>query len=249
MTAVNDGSLAFFTALQSQFVNSIREYQGSENMLAALLTQAFTSYEGSAQLQSEGQPDPDCRKGCATCCSLRVVGTAPELLLVTRYLRANDKQLQTQGINVRQRLEKADTVTRGRSEQERVALRHRCPFIHKGVCMIYAARPLACRSHISYDKQACVDAAAGRLDDVPYSVAHMHLRSVVQNALQSALRDTGYPWATYELNHALSIALANKNVEQDWLLGKEVFDSAMVNDISIREMETTFDRLQGLTHK
>ncbi len=243
----DEGALDFFRTMHHQFERAIVEHHGGENMLSAVLTQAFTSYEGTAELQSEGQPEPDCRKGCATCCSIRVVATAPEVFLVARYIRAMEQRLEALGIDLRQRLSEANEVTRGRSEQERVGLRRRCPFIHKGVCMIYPARPLACRSHISYDRKACVDAAAGRLDEIPYSLPHMHVRSLVQNAMQSALRDVNYPWATYEINHAVSLALGDDRAESAWLAGKDVFAAAMVTDISLSEMETTFDRLLGRT--
>jgi Fe-S-cluster containining protein len=244
----DEGALDFFMSMHQQFKHVIQEHRGKETMLAALLTRAFVSYEGNAALQSGEQPEPDCRKGCATCCSIRVVATAPEVLLVARYVRAMETQLNEQGVDVRKRLAAADKVTRGCGEQERVALRRRCPFIHKGVCMIYPARPLACRSHISYDKQACVDAAAGRVDAVPYSVPHMHVRSLVQNALQSALRDADYPWVAYEMNQAVSIALMDDRAEADWLAGGDLFAPAMVDDVTMADMEATYDRLHGRIH-
>jgi Fe-S-cluster containining protein len=245
VTDIDEGAIDFFRAIHHQFGTTLSAHRGSEAMLVALLSQAFTSYEGSAALQSEGLPEPVCEKGCATCCSVRVVATAPEVLLVARYIRGMDGQLKGQGIDINQRLSEADEITRGQSEDERVDQRQRCPYIHKGACIIYPVRPLACRSHISYDKKACVDAAAGRLEEIPYSVPHMQVRGLVQNALQSALRDAQYPWATYEINHALSIALVDDQTERDWLAGEDVFQAAMVDEVSAQEMEMTFDRLQG----
>jgi Fe-S-cluster containining protein len=241
----DEAALDFFRIMHRKFESTLQEHRSSESMLAKLLTQTFTSYEGSAALQSEGQPEPECRKGCATCCSIRVVATAPEVFLVARYVRARESMLQAQGINLRKRLATADEVTRGCSERERVALRRRCPFIHKGVCMIYSARPLACRSHLSYDRQACVDAAAGRIEAVPYSVPHMQVRSLVQNALQSALRDAGYPWAVYEINQAVGVALADERAEPRWLAGEDIFVPARVDEVAMAEMEATYDRLHG----
>ncbi len=243
-----EGALDYFRTMHHRFESAIQAHRGRETMLSMMLAEAFTSYEGNAALQSEGQPEPDCRKGCATCCSIRVVATAPEVLLVARFVRAAESTLQAQGINLRKRLATADAVTRGCSERERVALRRRCPFIHKGVCMVYSARPLACRSHLSYDKQACVDAAAGRIEEIPYSQPHLQVRSLVQNALQSALRDADYPWASYEINQAVSIALADEDAEEAWLAGRDVFAPARVNDVSPAEMEATFDHLHGRCH-
>jgi hypothetical protein len=74
----------------------------------------------------------------------------------------------------------------------------------------------------------------------------MRIRSLIQNAMQSALRDAGYAWGVYELNHALSIALDDEgDAEGAWLDGDDVFADALVADISLQEMATTFDRIHG----
>lgn len=245
MTYADSGALDFFKAMHHQFDHIIAEHRGADSMLSALLTLAFSSYEGTVSLQSEGQPEPDCSKGCATCCTIRVVATAPEVFLVARYLRAAQQNLMAAGIDVRQRLLQADTATRDCSEEQRVGMRKRCPYIHKGVCVIYAVRPLACRSHISFNRQACFDAAAGQIDEIPYSDIHMNVRSLVQNAMQSSLRDAGYPWVAYELNHALSIALDDETAEDAWLNAQDVLAPAVVDDISSLEMAATFDRIHG----
>jgi hypothetical protein len=52
-----------------------------------------------------------------------------------------------------------------------------------------AVRPLACRGLASYDRHACAQAASGKIDAIPYSESHMRVRSLVQNAMQSALQD------------------------------------------------------------
>lgn len=240
-----DGALAFFKAQHRAFAETLAQRRGGDDLVPALLTQAYSSFEGNVAAQAEGQPPIACHKGCATCCTIRVIATAPEALMVARYVRVADAALKQAGIDLRQRLAEADSATRGRDERQRVALRRRCPFIAKGVCVIYPARPLACRGHASYDKRACAEAAAGRLEGIPLSMPHMMVRSLVQNAMQSALRDAGYVWATYELIHALSIALADEGCEAAWLAGADVFAPALVNDISLEEMANTFDRIHA----
>ncbi|HEY9193603.1 MAG TPA: YkgJ family cysteine cluster protein, partial [Methyloversatilis sp.] len=77
------------------------------------------------------------------------------------------------------------------------------------------------------------------------SVAHRTVRSLVQNAMQSALRDAGYAWASYELNHALRLALADPGTDAAWLAGEDVFADAQVDEISPLEMARTFDWLKS----
>lgn len=240
-----DGALAFFKAQHLAFAETLARWRGHDDMVPALMSQAYSSFEGNVAVQAEGQPAIACHKGCATCCTIRVVATAPETLMLARYIRVADAALKEAGIDLRQRLAEADSATRGLDERQRVALRRRCPFIAKGICVIYPARPLACRGHASYDKRACADAAAGRLEGIPLSMPHMMVRSLVQNAIQSALRDAGYVWPAYELIHALSIALADENTESAWRAVADVFAPARVTDISLDEMAETFDRLHA----
>jgi len=239
------GTLEFFRAQHADFVEILSAYRGQGQILPALLKKAFGSFEDSVEILTEGGPEVACHEGCAACCTLRVVATAPEVLLAARYIRAADPILKKSGIDLRARLAEADAVTRGHGQGERIAIRRRCPYIHRGACVIYPARPLACRAHVSYDKKACVEAAAGRRDEVPFSPPHMTVRSLVQNAMQSALRDAGYSWGAYEFNHALSIALDDDACEKAWFAGGDVFAPALAEDVSQEEMAETFDRIHG----
>lgn len=238
MNTEEDGALAFFRAQHRAFTQTLGERREREDMVPALLAQAYSSFEGNVEVQAEGQPAIACHKGCATCCTMRVIATAPEVLMLARYIGA-----AASTADLRQRLVEADQATRGCDEGQRVALRRRCPFITKGACVIYPARPLACRGHASYDKRACVEAAAGRIDRIPLSMPHMMVRSLIQNAMQSALRDAGYIWAAYELNHALTIALGDEGCEAAWRAGEDVFAPAVVTEISLEEMAEVFDRI------
>lgn len=240
-----DGALAFFKAQHQAFSETLAEWRGRADMVPALLAQAYSSFEGNVEVQAAGQPAIACHKGCATCCTIRVVATAPEVLMVARYIRATEDAQKKAGIDLRQRIAKADGATRGHGEAQRVKLRQRCPFIEQGVCVIYPVRPLACRGHASYDKRACAEAAAGRLDGIPLSMPHRMVRSLVQNALQSALRDAGYVWAAYELNHALILALADEHGEDAWKTGSDVFGPALVAEVSLDEMADAFDRIRA----
>lgn len=239
-------NLDYFLAVQQTFSDTLHECQGDNKMLPALMTQSYQLLDDSIAAQTEDLPEIACHKGCAACCTVRVVATAPEVLMAARYIRAADNILKQKGIDLAQRLAEADAATRGNDKQQRVSLKRRCPYIDKGACVIYPVRPLACRGHASYDKRACIEAAASRRSEVPYSVPHMNTRSLVQNALQSALRDAGYPWATYELNHALRIALENEECETAWYNGEDVFVDAMDTEVSLTEMAQTFDHIFGI---
>lgn len=82
-------------------------------------------------------------------------------------------------------------------------------------------RPLACRGHASFDRQACARAAAGKDAEVPLSEPHRALRGLVQTALQSALRSAGLSWGLYEMTHGLTLALERKARDAAWLVGRD----------------------------
>jgi hypothetical protein len=71
------------------------------------------------------------------------------------------------------------------------------------------------------------------------------VRGIVQNAMQSALRDGGYAWGSYELNLALQIALKNRTCYASWAAGQDVFAPALVADVSLQEMAKTFDAINA----
>ena len=241
----NMNSLRFFRTLHAGFAATLSAHTNGDPVVGALLAGAFGHFDAAVDVQCQGMPALACAKGCATCCTIRVTATAPEVLWVARHLREACEPAQCRRL-VRRLLE-ADALTRDLDEPERVALRQRCPFIEQGACVIYAVRPLACRGHASYDRKACVLAATGRIAEVPYSMPHQTARSLVQNAMQSALRDAGLAWASYELNHALRIALADQDAATKWARGGDVFADAVIAEISAAEMAQGFDQIKQLT--
>ena len=102
------------------------------------------------------------------------------------------------------------------------------------LCLIYRARPLACRSHASFDKAACAEAMVGLDNGALVSMPHFLVRCVVQNALLASLRDAGLAWGLYELNSALSLALGSPGAEAAWRAGGDPLPNALVADADAR---------------
>ena len=233
------GADAFFREQRAAFTHTLAT-QGSE----AALLQAWDSFDGNVAIQSEGQPPADCAKGCASCCTLRVTALAPEVFVLADYLRATAPALQRHGIDLIGAVREADAATRGLHEATRVAARRRCAFVVQGVCLLHRARPLACRGHASHDRRACADAAAGRVDEVPFSGPHRLVRLLLQAALQAALRDQGKAWGAYELNHALVLALDRPDAQAVWQQGEDPLADAAA-DLELRKaMAAGFDEMR-----
>ncbi len=239
------GPSGFFRAQAQAFAETLGERRHRNDLLAGLMNRAYSSYEVNARLQCQGSTPPACYKGCSTCCTLRVTATAPEVLAIAETVRASEGVLRRQGVNLARRVSHCDAVTRGLSEAERVRLKRQCPFLVNGCCVIYPVRPLACRSHLSFDKRACQEAAGGHIVSIPYSEPHMTVRALVQHALQSALRDAGLAWNCYELNHAVSLALARRSAAQAWQSGEDVFADARIAEADWRELAGYYDAIKA----
>lgn len=242
--AARQGLRAFFHELQSACAETLRRHAGQATLTQAVLARAFDCFEGNVALRHDEEPPLACGRGCATCCTLRVAASAPEVWLVARFLDAVAPRLLERGIDLWGQVAAADALTRGLGEAARVGLRQRCPFIAQGVCVIYPVRPLACRGHASHDVRACVDAAAGRRFDVPQSRMHQEVRALVQNAMQSALRDAGLAWGLHELNHALMIARADPQAEARWRAGDDPLAAAALPEQPLEALAAAFDQLR-----
>ena len=236
----DNGTEAFFRDLRGAFEHTLGTTP-PEALTQAVLMQAWDSFDGNVAIQSDGQAPVACHKGCPSCCSLRVSALAPEVFMIVAYLQATAPALRKHGINLIARLRESDAATRGLDDVARVALRRRCAFIVQGVCLIHRARPLSCRGHASLNKRACVDAAAGRVDEVPFSGPHRMVRVLVHSALQAALRQRGLAWGSHELNHAVILALDNPNAQTRWLDGGDPLADAAI-DLDYRSaMAAGFD--------
>ena len=240
---------ALYQALHRRFDEALARLAGRPALVPALLGMAFDQLE----VAGDAKPDPDapqppaapaCTAGCASCCQLRVLVTAPEVFLMTRFLRSIVPPLAERGIDLITPLHEVHAATRGLGEFARAQRRQPCAFVVQGRCIVYAVRTLACRAHVSFNRQACLDAASGALVVVPHDEPRRIARGLVQNALQSALRDAGLAWQVYELHHALVLAWAGEGAEAAWAAGADPLAAAAVDEVPREEMAAAFERLR-----
>jgi Fe-S-cluster containining protein len=221
---IHGGPADFFAAQRVAFKATLDGSTGAGTQ--DLMPQAFENLESNIRRRTEGKPPIACGKGCSTCCrSFRVTATGPEIFAVARAIRAlpdaNQKDLAD-------RVATAEDRMRDMADTERHRLNYPCPMLgNDGGCTVYAARPLACRGHASYDQQACLDVAAGLRRDIPVSMPHLQTRHLVQTALEAALLDVGLEPGQYELNRALRIALADPAAEEKWFRGVDIMSKAL----------------------
>jgi Fe-S-cluster containining protein len=161
-----------------------------------------------------------CAKGCAFCCHVTVVATAPELLLLARHIR-EEKGVAFEAALARIRA--AEDLTRGLTPMERAQKRRACVLLENDACSAYAARPGACRAMTSISAEACERAFAGDKVAVYTPSLWTGARNAHRQALWAALDAAKLPATDYELNQGLRVALESADAEARWLAGEDVF--------------------------
>ncbi len=239
------GPRAFFSAMRSSFDRILAAGRGDPRLVDALTAHAFDCFDRNSEIQSEGQPEPACARGCDSCCRLHVSATAPEIFLAARFLRLTAPAFARHGVDLGAKLAEAHALAAGKSQQERFASLQKCPFVIGGVCAIYPVRTLACRGHVSYDREACRAVAAGADSEATLSGAHRMIRSLIQSALRASLRDARLDWGACEFLAGLDRAMRDEGCEARWLKGESVFADLCEDKAVAQDMAATFDALRA----
>lgn len=233
----------FFKGMHARFDDMLTAGRNHPALIDAITTQAFDLFERNVAAHTQGLQVLACHKGCPACCCIRVTATAPEVFLLADYIRRIHATPAGAQLNLPRRISEARAIAQDLDAENRMAAQCYCPLILNGSCIIHPIRPLACRGHASFDKQGCMNAAAGLPVEVSLSEPHAVIRSLVQNALQSALRGKGYAWRSYELIHALHLALGAEDAVAEWSSGRDPLAPAVVADTDWDGLATMFDQV------
>ena len=99
-------------------------------------------------VQQAGDPKPECKLGCAWCCSLLVEAMEPEIFLIAREIRKRAPE-EVQAIVETLRARAAAT------QDDANNLRRRdCAFLKNKRCSIYEVRPSTCRKPTPFRRKA-----------------------------------------------------------------------------------------------
>lgn len=95
----------------------------------------------------------ECKQGCNWCCYSSVTITNTELSELASHIRKtyNKKQMNS----LRSKLTATKKKYQSLTKEERINSRDLCPLNIDGSCSVYEARPLFCRSALSYSKKLC----------------------------------------------------------------------------------------------
>lgn len=206
---------------------------------AALAAKASASRQGMARLAETVHraadaawaaaraeaPAAACAAGCDWCCRHKVAVSFPEAVLVAEHVRALPDAKAKPLIA---RLVEADEAGRGLSVEQRRRQAWPCPFLDAaGGCSIYPARPLACRSVHSRDRDFCrvcaedpqgsrAAFAAGTLKPALLSLPERLFGGYLRG-LAGALAKAGFDARMLELNAAVRAILDDRRLVLAWV--------------------------------
>ena len=116
-------------------------YDAVDGLLEAFLQRA----------SADGKPAA-CKNGCAFCCYQPVFAVSHEILYLKDFISTQDSPKQD--IYVKNSREKS-LLTLNKSLAEQKQISHPCPFLEQNSCMVYEARPMACRIYLSSSVKSC----------------------------------------------------------------------------------------------
>lgn len=193
---------------------------------------AFAEQFMDAAIERHVQEPVACATGCTYCCMTFVSATIPEILRLVHALRGR----QAKRDDIAAVAEKSRRI----SQNQRAVKRLACPILEKGLCSEYAARPIVCRSLLSKSLDVCVRVLDQNVDE-PFAYANntVEIRTYVVVMMKAALVLSGLPHQHFEMNQALTVALADEDIEQRWLAGEPVFSGVAIDTADLRPSRLT----------
>lgn len=196
----------------------VREILRRERALATdeIGTDGPVAALGRASLRHEARigDAPDvatlaCQPGCAWCCyftvDVRPVEVFAILDHVERSLTANEQA------RVYAEIRETSARVRAFGNEARFTQNIKCPFLHDGRCVIYAARPQSCRNYHATSVAGCRQSFEAPEDlaiDPEFAPGVYQAGSAHVEAFTAAMRERGYDVDAYELSTAFDSALS-----------------------------------------
>jgi Fe-S-cluster containining protein len=179
------------------------------------------AYQRSLQRHDQRLADADdahtlaCKAGCSWCCHFSVDVRPVEVFNIIDFMQhsftaGEQQQLRSEIAANSQALQQLD-------EMQRMQHNIKCPFLMQGRCSIYAARPQTCRNYHATNSTGCQQSyeQPGNLDIAPeYAPLVYQSGAAHVDAFSKAMLDAGYDINAYELNGALSEAMAQLSATQ-----------------------------------
>ncbi|MFN8575975.1 MAG: YkgJ family cysteine cluster protein [Candidatus Sericytochromatia bacterium] len=167
----------------------------------------------------------DCKLYCTFCCHNQVSLTAPEVMLISDYIKNNFTKDEI--LSLKKRVDSLDKDVKGMNAFQRKKAKKACALLIDNKCSVYPVRPLACKGWNSMSVKDCEDAFnSGEEKNIQAFAPPLVITNSVSIGISNSLKNNGMNSDNLELNSALKIVLEKYNVSEKYLEGKNIFREA-----------------------
>jgi hypothetical protein len=161
----------------------------------------------------DNEPKPECKTGCAWCCSLLVEAIEPEIFLIARGIKMREPARVSAIINALQ------TRAANTKDDANNSRRADCAFLENDLCSIYEVRPSVCRKAHSLSVTSCRSLAS----EIPQKLEVLLGADALMKGVADAYRQLKLQTSSRELCNAVLLALTDETAEIRWYNGETVF--------------------------
>jgi Fe-S-cluster containining protein len=167
-----------------------------------------------------------CKPGCHFCCYNQPMVTPPEALLIGHHIEQSFRDQQKQKLNAK--IQMILNKMAGKRSDEIFMMRHELPciFLEESMCLIYAARPVVCRTCSSTHASHCkmifeTRNHRARLQTYPQMYG---ILQTIHSSLIAFCREKGCQSDTLRLSEAIKDYFIHPHAIDAWIQGKIIFN-------------------------
>ncbi len=176
----------------------------------------------------------ECKKGCYLCCCQAVFVVPYELLCMVRFIKENITKKDRTAILARAK--EKDECTGKMKVQEFLHFKSPCPLLENGVCFLYDARPMACRTYLSSRVDGCIEEYHNPRDVEIYPDLYdftIRAGRMINEGICNFLLENNIPSPEWPIESALLTAFEDNEAFDKWLAGENIFQK---RDYTIEEL-------------
>lgn len=211
----------------------LKDLQGplSVDILNGVMSSAYATIDQHIDnWKAEKRGPIGCKSGCSHCCSQSVWVSEAEVIYLAEILRLNYPEGEL--LPIRDYVVEYDRHLHGLSIEERFFRNVGCPFLHQAQCVVYPARPAACRGLFSASASMC-DRAKSPAQKTPFIIQPGEIATSIRSAVVAALFDKGLHSHNLDLIAGMAIALTDPTSGPRWLAGENAFADAIAPDDAV----------------
>jgi len=180
----------------------------------------------------------DCRKGCYHCCHQAVFALPYEVLSLVHYIKDNltDNVIR----EIKKNTVRKNKITEGMNIRQFLHYKSPCPLLLKGICAVYEARPMACRTYISSGNEGCLNEYNNPSDINIFPDLYefpIYTGRMINEGICSYLTENQIYSTEWLIESILFTVFEKKDAFDCWIQGENVFQKRNYSDDEIKYLQ------------